>query len=291
MRKLYSQNVAPFLIYLFGTLPTEEIIKEGISADWIYTYYRHPNHTALFPNLKYFISNYLMSILGGFFALVITVTFSIYTKYSFKQRILNFFVISSLIGVITLLGLVIFDRTGTYLKYYPFRINTLSAFFFTMLVGIWLEKYFINKKLLSRLFFVFAVFLFIEPIMMNFYRNYYFLKNREKLDEVCEYVKEQTPKNSVIFCFFEDPSVSRKTERNLFSIFKFVPSDLNLIHSWYNRVELKKKIIGNSDILCNNIRIEPKIDFVIAKNGNSFTPDCFQLKFRNQEYSIYELKK
>lgn len=247
---VYALVMLPFALYIQSGL---KVSKElSAHADWIYTYFRNPHHTTLFPSFLYF---YYIHFYGIFLALI-GLIFSIQNRKVYKDEnaeLLNNFVIFSLVATLILAFITAFDRTGTVLKFYLFRINTVSTFGLTILLTIRIYD-FIKAKYhhqLSIYIVLFALLFTSKLAVPNAlqWREYICRNNDRYVDEVCQFIKNNTEQGDVIFSQIKNLTITRKSQRDRFVIYKFVPVEISKIPDWYERVLTKKKVIEDIDLL------------------------------------------
>ena len=125
-------------------------------------------------------------------------------------------------------------------------------------------------------------------------------------DEVCEYIKQNTPKDSkVLFLpqsatpgYYYDldgntnmVNMVRKTERDRFVLFFAAPisPDVHKTLEWYRRVQLKKSIVEGSQDLCDAVEGE-KVDFLLSDFKRD-TSLCYSLLYNNESYFLYRINR
>ena len=285
---VYVILLLPFVIYLKTTSLDQHVTSYEVTPSWIYTYFRSPNHTALFLNLKYFLSTHYPGIIQAVIWLLAAITFYPIMQNRSKLKLINQFVIISLAGTLLLVPIAFIDQNGEILKYYLFRINTLSTFFLALLVPVWLDR-FTEKVHLpdfkTVIFFACLIFLF-KPAVNNIYPVFIQSKDEIGLDEVSTYIKQNTDPKSLIFSYDELLSLSRKTERNLFSVYKFIPSQLSKIPEWYNRIIEKQEVLSDPSKL-NDLVNKYGIDYILVpKNIDLFTG--YKVAYHNNIFILYE---
>jgi hypothetical protein len=82
----------------------------------------------------------------------------------------------------------------------------------------------------------------------------------------------------------DDLDFIRRTERDSFSVFKFVPTTNRLIYDWYMRVLEKKKVQGDIAYV-HKLRQKYRIDYVVSKIP--LADSGLHLVFNNNYYFLY----
>ena len=204
--------------------------------------------------------------------------------------LINQFVIVSMIGTLLLIPIAFFDKEGSLLKFYLYRINTLSTFFLALLVPMYLycvvkEEMLNTIKILS---FVLCLLLFVEPSATKFLSNINsFRKERNGLDDISAFIKNNTNPKSLIFSYNEPQSIIRKSERSYFVTFKSVPAELAILNRWHQRVlewtEVKKdpaKMKGLVD--------KYRIHYILVPESKAELFNTYELIYQNVDFRLYE---
>ena len=196
---IYIVCLIPFVIYLKSAVVNT--VDHSPSADWIYSYYRHPHHIGLFKSLGYFYSKHFYGVLLSIFALIFSIYFF---KVNTNEKLarLNHFILLSLAGVLIWVVIAYFDTEGILIKYYPFRVNTLTTLLLTLLVTHFLFTA-IKQEFLSIFQFMIVCVSLIyllklgKPTLENMYA-YLFEDTHTELIDACDYIKQNTPRDAVI---------------------------------------------------------------------------------------------
>lgn len=291
------KNVKLLAFYIIATVPLLLYLKTAInikvdynpSVSWIYTYFRHPHHLALFKSPGYFYSKHFYGILSSVIALLLSISFSGQLKNE-KLKHLNNFVIVSLIGLLLFVVIAFFDNEGIFLKYYPFRINTLTTFVLFLILTSLLISIIKNESIviLKQIVFYISIVILFKAFLTSIIENRNYLNNEtnSELINITNYIKSNTPKNSVVLSFLEDLSLNRRMERDRFVVYKFIPADMNAIPEWYERELYKRKL--SKDF--NTIKKMPesyKIDYVLTRQ--QMDSNCVQLIENNKLFYLYKV--
>lgn len=292
---IYTVLVSPLIWYLLQEilLNNPTVINE-VSVDWIYTQFRNPHHTSPFTHLSSFAPGILTMIAWGI------ACFFFFNKLEHpvlkRVNLLNLIIIGLML---LFLGIAWFDENGAFTKFYPFRPNTLLKFLLifeaAMVVKLWLIKPnflpYINTLLL-----VFTLSYLSTP-------TYHLIKSHQPdspkeilWNEFTTYIQQNTPKDAVFINFNSQinsgadapVSFSRKTRRESFVIFKFVPLNSEQTYEWYQRVLERNKLVGNLDYLFK-LNKEYRIDYLIT--SWRIDREGLQLKYNNGSHFLYKIKE
>ena len=285
------------VVYLVALLPFVYYLRLAVdkptytpSVDWIYTYFRSRHHTALFKDLGYFYSKHFYGVLLCFFSLIFSIYLFRILKNDYLKR-LNQFVFVSLAGVLLFVIVAYFDTQGVLLKYYPFRINSLSTFILTLLVSTFIFLIVKSKYhlILHQIVVMLAVLFLLKMTVTTCFGMYkHFTNNAHKsLEATGEYIKLHTDKDAVILSFTGDLSLSRRMERDRFVVYKFIPAEMNKIPDWYERVNFKRALAKNISLLRDR-KVSYKIDYILSRH--TLDTDFLKLSYSDGSYYLYEVE-
>lgn len=283
----YSLVLIPFLFYL--NTAVSNTIEYSPSVDWIYSYFRHPHHIGLFRDMSYFYSKHFYGILLSLIALCFSIYFFRINKNEDLKR-LNNFVLLSLTGVLIAVIIAFFDREGVLIKYYPFRINTLSTFILTLILTSFIFSCLKKKyiKVITHITIMISMLFVLKlsnPTVTNLYSHVTQNKHQD-LNDMGNYIKQHTEKDAVILSFLSDLSLHRRMERDRFVLYKFIPAEMNKIPEWYERVLFKRKLETNLELFKDR-KASYKIDYLLAKN--SVSSNLLELVKTNDVYYLYRV--
>lgn len=284
---VYIVLVSPFIVYLMANVIVDHSLKPD--SNWIMSYYRNPHHTAILKSFDYFYKNSLFGVLSAIIALIILVSLKRQRKNTYEINVLTNFGILSLLFTLILVPLSYFDKTGVFLKYYPYRINTVSTFIFTLLFTKWIYDSIKNESL-NRIYLYSILFISLPVLLVIGHRLNesltYFKPN--ELNEVCYFIRDNTEKDAVIFSFNDDFKMTRKMDRERFISQKTAPPDFNKIHEWYYRVEAKKNLQKNLDSFPSFIK-KYNIDYFVSEEKND--QDYLKMIHQNKSFYLYKIVK
>ena len=130
---------------------------------------------------------------------------------------------------------------------------------------------------------------FLKYLRIESYKDY-------SLNEVSDFIKSNTDENAIILSLTDigegfrsdlDLSLTRKMERDMFVVYKFVPADLNKIHEWYKRIKIRDDIVKDINNLVA-VSETYKIDYVLSKK--KFDNEFLILEFNNNTYFLYGIR-
>src|SRR5690606_9915774 len=107
----------------------------GVNLNWIYVYFRAPHHVGLFNNAIVFFKEHLPGISLSFAFFIICSTYGRKFENSLVKK-LNLLNILIFAIIFVSLAIGFFDRTGFFLKYYPFRISALSMLLIVLEISL-----------------------------------------------------------------------------------------------------------------------------------------------------------
>jgi hypothetical protein len=311
---LYILILLPFIIYLGKVyLVNNESVISGIHTGWIYAYYRLPNHIGIFRDLAYFKNQHLEGVLTAFALFLLCIFY--FRKFKRHDiQVLNTLNIIIFIQQFIFIIVAWFDKNGILLKTYPFRTSALTAFFMWLEIGLIFKYYgswsifnalsarlriFKNKKFLERkLLYASRMNLFLLVIFFAYFlfecSETISTGNREDpppdeaMQKVINFAKTETVSKSV-FLIFDDkwhPSFIRRSNREKFVVYKFVPTESKIIYEWYDRLMWKEKL--QTDIsLIDSVRKQYRIDYLVSKENYAIS--SLQEIREFGDYKIYEV--
>ena len=306
-----SAFTAPLVVYLvkYHFLNNPEIIN-GVRVSKIYVYLCNPQHLDMWGSIGRWGSTTQIGVALSLLSLALC--FYLYRRNpDLNIKRLSLLNICLFVQQAVSLFIAAFDANGNFLKFYPYRTSSLS-FFLMLLLLVMLYKeiesgksHRANQLAKVKLFpasypFPVVMLMFVVIVLgLSFKvwsngRDSYqviYPSSREidRLD-LYRWVREHTPKDSV----FLEPAPGkrgnldfiRKTERDLFSVDKFVPTTNPLIYEWYVRtlenIEVKKNIS-----YVHELRDRYRIDYVV--NKTPLNDPGIKLEFRSGSEYLYSL--
>lgn len=284
---IYVLVLSPFVFYLKTAVSNS--VDYAPSVDWIYSYFRSPHHVGLFRDMSYFYSKHFYGVLLSGVALMFSFYFSRINKDQTLRR-LNNFVLLSLVGVLIAVIIAFFDTQGVFIKYYPFRINTFTTFVLTLILTSFIFSSFKqeNIRILTHITIMISMIYVLKlskPTVTNMYSH--FTQNKyQSLNDMGNYIKQNTEKDAVVLSFLNDLSLNRRMERDRFVVYKFIPAEMSQIPEWYERVQYKRSIASNLELLRDRKK-NYKIDYLLAKHR--INSSLLELIKANDAYYFYKV--
>jgi hypothetical protein len=285
---IYVILVIPFVYYLQEAINAP--IDYSPAVNWIYSYFRHPHHIGIFRDMPYFYAHHFYGVLLTAIALCFSLYVHNITKNEHLKR-LNTFVLLSLTGVLIAVVIAFFDTEGVLIKYYPFRILTVSTFVLTLILSCFIFlsikpehlKVWIHITVLISMVFIFKL---SKPTLTGLY-SHFTQKSYLALNAMGDYIKQHTEKDAVVLNFSSDLSLNRRFERDRFVVYKFIPAEMNQIPEWYERELFKRKMAGNIELLKGR-KESYKINYVLTKHP--LNSALLELVHRQDAYYLYKVK-
>ena len=279
---IYVLAVSPFIFFLLKNTHSPTDLKPD--ADWIYAYFRNPQHTTLTDSTW----AHLIGIIQSFIALLTLLYFRKKDNIDPRMEVLYVIGIVSFAGTLILLPFVFFDKNGTILKFYLFRINAVSTFIFSLVLTKWIFS--IIKTEYKTIIYVVITFFATKTLLIEAKSNYKIHRayNNDPIIEVSDYIKSNTKEDAVVLGLFETTqnlSLTRRMERDPFVVYKFFPPDFNKVHEWYYRLGIKEDLLKDIDNL-NFAAKKYKIDFIISEI--KLKKDFLELKYNDDSYFLYK---
>lgn len=289
-------GMAPLVIYLlFGYFLTPPV-KSPYNLNWVYCYYRLPHHLGLFKSTEYFIHTHL----NGVIISAVILCLSVFLRKIIPQ---NLKTLNTMITIILALNLAFVIlawldanylnyAASTFLKYYPFRMNSLAMFLSiliaTQIVMARLGSYPWGEKIKFGIVTIVIVLGVIQGIN-NIKRQVNYSLN-ENFKQMCAYIKENT-KPTDDFILINMNTVDKNydafimlSERDNFTVFKFVPAEKHKLNEWYKRLTALYKVNHNNKKL-DKVSAKYNIDYALS--GKALRKRTAAKKFGN--YYLYKL--
>lgn len=289
---VYSILIAPLIWYLSQEiLMNTATLQNGIHIDWIYTHYRNAHHTV--PS-HFSIIGIAMMIAWGLVSLLF------FTKLD--QVVLKRINLFNLICIAFLLlsfGIATVDPNGVFTKFYPFRPNSLLKFFIIFEMAMVLKLWVIQPSFspyINAALFVFLIPYLIAPTSTVLQTYEPPSQNELLWDDFTTHIQQNTPKDAIFIHYSKEKnsdadgklSFSRKTQRNRFAIYEFVPSGGQQIHAWYERLQERNKLADNLDYL-KELNQKYRLDYLVSKERLQI--ENLELKYSNDKHYLYKINR
>jgi hypothetical protein len=181
----------------------------------------------------------------------------------------------------------LYDKTGFLLKFYLFRIAALGCFLMYLYVFLLLKRIPKMPALIKTGFFLIGFYMIVAA-GMNTVKQIFHYDPKPDFQELVNYVKQNTnPKEIILNLGDYDLSFPRKTRRDEFVIFKFVPGGGPKIYEWYMRILARKNVADDLSQI-NNLKEKYKLNYLLC--DHILDPqNCLKLLFRNKSYYFYKI--
>lgn len=303
---LYAIPLLPLLYYLATNLLIDAPkIIDGVNLDHVYVYFRNKHHIGLFYTFDFFFKKHAWKIAIAVIAFLLFFRKNYTTEETFFKILKNLMLVMLGIGFffigVSLMDKLFFDLSGGFLlKSYPFRMQSMAFLIFIILsLHQWQKSALHNLKWEKGI----AVVLIIGLGLMFFKGG----KNVQKMlayqsnqpyNEVIDFIKNNTaPKDAIMIVenkggFLKSGGrnnqfgldLIRRTRRDNFVHFKFVPGGTVKLYDWYKRLQIVEKI-ETSPTYIQEARKEYQVDYVL-------TPSNFEMPlevvFENEGYKLYK---
>ncbi|MDX1479929.1 MAG: hypothetical protein R3301_19605, partial [Saprospiraceae bacterium] len=296
---LYGIVILPILGYvLYGSLknaPTDA----PVNLDWVYVYYRLPNHLGIFRSIDYFLQAHAAGVMIGILAYVYA-WWRHHRLAGLARRINHLILIVLTINLAFVLvafadHLLLDNSGGLLLKIYPFRSNSLAYFLFVLLLFDQLRAFVrrhARRRLISRS--VVLLFLLLTCLFAFFNIRRSFDSFRDPaFDQMARDIDRITERDAVVALMDLGPSgvmynsFSRKANRENFSVFKFVPYQRDKLYAWYMRT-LDLQMLWRDPDHSINLQDIYGVDYVLSRG--QLTSSHLTLHHDNGTYFLYNIQ-
>ena len=302
--KLYAVFVLPllpFIIYLVnGVFLNQPQVGSALNLNWVYVYYRLSHHLGIFDSWKFFADKHLTGVLLSAIWLAVCVVLLRKSLPDYLRLLIHFIIIILAINLlfvgVAALDAFVFAKSGGFgLKFYPFRQSTLAMFFLFLLIAAFSEWLLIEKKWFESIktVMLIAVFgLFVSQTISVVKHNIQYFKGDSAYSKMIDFVHEKTTFDEQFILIdmgnFQSPpeymSFSRRTQRENFVVFKFVPAGTAKLAEWYERNQVLEIIAKDASQLVPLMR-KYGIDYVIAPH--TIEDADLANVFQNEKYWVY----
>lgn len=296
----YALSVAPLAVYLFIGYFASEPPQTDINLDWVYCYYRLPNHLGIWRDTAYFLDGHAPD--AAFTLLAFIAGWWWHHFLPGPLQLLNRLMLIMFAINLAYVGLAamdhfIFDNAGGLgLKYYPFRTNSLGLFF-AMLSAAYLIVSFLRKKRFSkwvfRLSFAAVFAMCIAQVTNNVQRSTRYFQADPDYRSMCSYISAQTGRGDAFIVLqpgYAHPdyySFNRRTERENFVVPKFVPAERHKLLQWYERVQLYIKVRADLTLL-PKLKAVHGVDYLITTS--EIENERLELRHTEGNYRLYKIR-
>ncbi len=298
----------PFVIYLYqGLMSGNENVINGVNIGRLYAYDRNPHHIGLVKSWDYFIHRHAGKVGMAIIAYILAI-FVYRKQIPLKYKWINTFLIIILSQNLLFLIVALFDTNGFIAKFYPWRGSTLAMLFFQiatliMLRYVWMPPvyrflkrkfqmpgikifYSANMSLALLLCMVILTFKIAERLETSKSVKPGWIE----LDALAQNLKDVSKPTDIFMLFgdenFYNVAIPRKAERDIYYMFRIIPSQTPVIYDWYCRGLEQDKAKNDINYLVNS-GLDNKINFIVSTYDVE-TP-ILQQVYKSQNYRIYKI--
>ncbi len=308
---VFSSMTAPFGCYLAAAyLVNNPDIINGVHISQIYVYFRNPHHLDILSQ----IGRWGSSAQTGAILSLIACGLCVHLYRTGRDETIRKLALFNIIlfgQQLVSLVIALMDTNGIFLKFYPYRTSSLSFFLMLLLLMALARPFFSQQQpgleaVLStakaaggRVTVVAAAMLvcIAAGLGVNLYKN---IRDSSRLlfptpefsarMSLYTWIKHHTPPDAVFLNLNlrvrEDLDFMRRTDRDRFSVFKFVPTSNQMIYDWYRRAQEKKKI-KNDITYISELKKRYRIDFVVSRTP--LNNPHLHLIYSNDYYYLYSV--
>lgn len=294
----------PFIIYLVnGVFLNQPQVGSALNLNWVYVYYRLSHHLGIFDSWQFFADKHLSGVLLSAIWLAVCIVLLRKSLPDFLRLLIHFIIIILAINLlfvgVAAMDAFAFAKSGGFgLKFYPFRQSTLAMFFLFLLIGALAERLFAEKKWFATAkigVLILVAGLFVSQTLSIVKHNIRYYRGDTAYSEMIDFVCENTTSGEQFILIdlgnFQSPpeymSFSRRTARENFVVFKFVPAGTAKLAEWYERNQVLE-IIAKDESQLVPLMQQYGIDYVIAPHG--IEDSALTGVFRNEKYWMYRAR-
>lgn len=282
-------------------------VIDGVTVSWVYAYVRNPHHLDVLGRLLQGKASVQIEVLLS--ALMGWLCIKTWVKDK-DPAIRALCLLSLVLFAQQFLSLLVafFDTQGVFLKFYPYRTSALSLFLsLTLLLVLfkksgWLHplKYTspvedsngrAGQLAVVSVMLAFVVLGLGSRLYRNAvdsYRVAYPSVKQLAMNSTTDWIRRNTDAAAVVLDL-EDRSPGhldfiRETQRDSFSVYKFVPTTNRLIYEWYQRVLARDRVANDISVL-PTIKSQYRIDYILSErplSGENLRP-----VYQNEFFHLY----
>jgi len=299
MAALYGIVVLPFALYLFSGYFGNEPPASGYNLDWIYCYYRLPNHIGIWVTTDYFLKGHALGVALTLAMFAAGFWWKRYLRDTFRMLnnlMLIIFAINLLFVGVVATDHFIFDNSGGFgLKYYPFRTNALGMFLALIIVLKLLHDKLRATRYhtwIFRVVFVVILLLAAAQVVNNIKRSVKYFRADPDYRALCHYISQHTRKSDVFLLLQPDYgnpeyyAFNRRAERENFVVAKFVSAERTKLAEWYQRMNAFHRARRNLDSIVG-LRELYGVNYIVLGEENS--KPYLELAHTEGRYHLYRI--
>lgn len=300
--------LTPLAFYLAGAyLVHNPNVIDGVTVSWVYAYVRNPHHLDVLGRLvqgktSVQIEVALSAVMGWL---------CIKTCLNGKDPAIRALCLLSLaLFAQQFLSLLVafFDTQGVFLKFYPYRTSALSLFLsLTLLLLLFKQSGWLPSQestspvadsngragwlavvtvMLAFMVLGLGSRLYINAV--DSYRVAYPSAKQLAMNSTSDWIRRNTDSAAVVLDL-EDRSPGhldfiRQTQRDSFSVYKFVPTTNLLIYEWYLRVLARDRVVKDISVL-PAIKGKYRIDYILSERP--LPGDTLRPVYQNEFFHLY----
>tara|TARA_Y100001972_G_scaffold35280_1_gene43665 strand:- start:8621 stop:10135 length:1515 start_codon:yes stop_codon:yes gene_type:complete len=291
---IFTILVLPYLFYLSSqVLIDQRDVINGVNLDWVYTYYRNPHHTVSFYKGWSF---FRIHRFDGFLMLLAAIILGvIFYRRTTNPTVKNLWIFAFATYILLLLaiGISAVDTTGKLLKFYVFRIGTVSFLVTCILLLFELQNAISKSRFKSALrFAMLAGCLISIPHVLH--RKISRLPPEDPAyQSMTSYLRENMEPGTTILGSLDDVGFDfiRKTRCDLFITQKYVPSGGEKLHEWYQRFEEQQALEKNWDLLPSFLSKRTGVEYILTSENLHRFDQKLDLTIQEGSYYLYKVKE
>ncbi len=308
---VFTALTAPFGLYLADTyLVNNPGIIDGVRISQVYVYLRNPHHLDIISQIGRWGSSTQIGVILSLLAGWLCVRLYLSNREEVIRKLALFNIVIFGQQLVSLL-IALTDTSGAFLKFYPYRTSALSLFLVALLLMVLAKKSFLGpypqaEKASTSREAANGHWALVTAVMMgciavglgvNLYKNV--RDSRELVLPAPEasarlslygWIRNHTPPDSVFLNLNrrerDDLDFVRRTGRDRFSVFKFVPTSNRMIYDWYRRVQEKERVREDITYI-GKLAKKYRIDYVVTKTP--LNNSCLRLVYSNDYYCLYSV--
>ncbi|MEQ9219703.1 MAG: hypothetical protein RLO17_16740 [Cyclobacteriaceae bacterium] len=291
---IFTILVLPYLLYLSSqVLIDQRDVINGVNLDWVYTYYRNPHHTVSFYKGWSF---FRIHRFDGFWMLLVAIILGIlFYRRTSNPMVKNLwtFAFATYILLLLAIGISAVDTTGKLLKFYVFRIGSVSFLATCMLLLFELQNAISKSRFKSALRYAMLAGCIIS-IPHVLHRKISRLPPQDPAyQSMTSYLRENMEPGTNILGSLDDVGFDfiRKTRCDLFITQKYVPSGGEKLYEWYQRFEEQQALEKNWDLLPSFLNKRVGVEYILTSENLHRFDQKLDLNVQEGPYYLYKVKE
>jgi len=306
----YAALTAPLALYLWAHYVADNPrVIDGIVVSQIYVFFRNPQHLDMLSQLRYAGSAAQVGLVLSL--LCVALCWRLVSR-SEDRHLRQLSLLSLILFAFQFTGLAIalFDHQGAFLKYYPYRTSSLSFLLaLVILARLWAQPQ-LRRPLpallrgaaarpAARALHTAAWMVACLGLALALRLGPHLVESAHALRPpppqaarlaMLDWIRDHTPRDAVFLDLGRHESIDfmRRTARESFAVFKFVPTTNRLIHDWYVRVQERKRAAADPRHVLTLAQTR-RIDYVLTQAP--VDENGFRLVRREPGWYLYALQR